>query len=92
MSQDRTEKKLDILEAKLDDTNDHLHKIDITLTAQHISLKEHVKRTNDLQTIVLHVNRHVTMVEGVFKFLGISAALATVVVSVFQLGRWWFGL
>lgn len=88
--QDKIDRKLELIEAKIDDTNDHLHKIDLTLSAQHISLRDHVKRTNDLQTIVTHVNRHVTMVEGVFKFLGILAAFVTVAGGLFALGRWWF--
>lgn len=67
---------LDRLEAKLDDTADHLSKIDVTLTAQHISLKDHIERTNILQEIVLKVNRKVTLAEGALMLIGAVATVA----------------
>jgi hypothetical protein len=72
------DRRLERIEKKLDDSNGHLAAIDTTLVKQAADWKYHVKRTDDLQVIVLRVNRHVTMVEGAIKLLGIIAALGAI--------------
>lgn len=70
--------KLDRIEAKLDDVSDHLASIDVTLGQQHISLKEHIRRTNVLEQEIKPIRKHVNMVEGFFKILGILASVAVI--------------
>ncbi len=75
MSED---KRLERIETKIDDQNEHLASIDVTLALQHESLRHHIRRTDDLQKLVLRSDRHVTMAEGVLKFTGLLAALGAI--------------
>lgn len=83
---DENTKKLEIqlnkLEAKIDDGNDHLASIDLTLAQQHESIKHHIRRTNALETIVLTVNRKVTLAEGALKLFGALSVLGGLVALV----------
>lgn len=76
MSDDR---RLERIEMKIDDTNDHLAKIDITLGAQHISLKEHIRRTTLLESELRPIKKHVDMVNGALKLLAILALIAGII-------------
>lgn len=72
------DKRIERIETKIDDIADHLSSIDITLSAQHISLKEHIRRTTLLEQELRPVKKHVMMVEGAFKLIGIMAAIAAI--------------
>lgn len=72
------DKRLERIEVKLDDLSDHLASIDITLGQQHVSLKEHIRRTNILEKELVPVKRHVHMVEGALKLLGVLAAIGSI--------------
>lgn len=72
------DKRLERIEAKLDDVSDHIATIDVTLGQQHISLKEHIRRTNMLEQEIKPLRKHVNMVEGFFKVLGILASIAVI--------------
>lgn len=85
MSED---KRLERIEAKIDDLNDHLGSIDVTLGQQHISLKEHIRRTSILEDEFKPIKKHVNMVEGGFKLLGILASVA----AVFECAKVYFNL
>jgi prefoldin subunit 5 len=63
------DKKIDKVEEKLDDVNASIKNIDVTLVRQHASLEEHIRRTELLEDKMEHVDRHVTMVRGVGKFI-----------------------
>lgn len=67
--------RLERIEKKLDDQNEHLSSIDITMAQQGADWRYHVKRTNDLQIIVTSVNKKVTMAEGALKLLGVLALI-----------------
>lgn len=69
------ERRLERIETKVDDIVDHMADMSTTLAEQHISLDTHIARTNALQTIVISVNRKVTMAEGALKLLGIAAII-----------------
>lgn len=43
------EKRLERIEAKIDDISDHMGSIDVTLAMQHESLKNHIRRTEALE-------------------------------------------
>ena len=73
------DKKLDRLELKIDDIGDHLGSIDITLKAQHISLKEHIRRTSLLEEAMHPIQRHINRVQGAVMFImGVGAIWAVV--------------
>lgn len=62
------------IEDKIDRIETSINQIDKTLARNTDSLEFHIKRTNLLEKKVEHVDHHVTMVNGVLKFiLGLSA-------------------
>jgi len=73
------DKRLDRIEKKLDDTNEHLSSIDVTLAAQHVSLKEHIKRSDMLEAKLAPVEKHVAMVSGALKLIGFMAAIIAII-------------
>jgi hypothetical protein len=63
---------------KLDKVYDKLQAIDVTLAAQHETLKDHIRRTEILETKLEPVEKHVAMVNGAVKFImliGISIGI-----------------
>lgn len=81
------EKRLERMELKLDDLSDHLSAIDVTLGAQHISLKEHIRRTAILEADIRPVKRHIAMVEGVLKFMGALATIAAILEAIHVISK-----
>lgn len=71
-------KRLERIENKQDDANEHLASIDTTLAAQHVSLLEHMRRTSILEQDMRPVRRHVAMMEGAFKFIGVVATILAI--------------
>lgn len=59
------------IEDKLDQVSDKLHAVDITLAAQHVSLEDHIRRTELLEEEVRPIKRHVDRVNGALKLLGV---------------------
>lgn len=66
-------------ERKLDNISENISEINITLAAQHVSLAEHIRRTQLLEEAVKPLEKHVAMVNGVMKFIGIIAILIGIV-------------
>jgi len=66
----------------LKDLDKRVDSIDITLARQEVSLAEHIRRTNILEEKLEPVEKHVTMLNGVMKFLGISALIAGIYSSI----------
>jgi hypothetical protein len=56
---------------KLDKVYDKLQNIDVTLAAQHETLKDHIRRTEILEVKLEPVEKHVNMVNGAIKFIGL---------------------
>lgn len=79
------DKRLERIETKLDDIGDHLGQINVTLAAQHVSLKEHIRRTALLEQEMKPVKKHVYMVNGALKLLGVLALLATIIEGIIKL-------
>lgn len=69
------DRRLERIEVKIDDVSDRIGSIDATLAAQHVSLELHIKRTNLLEEKLAPVERHVAMLNGALKLLGILAVL-----------------
>lgn len=75
---DSEDQRLVRIESKLDDQNDHLSSIDVTLALQHESLRHHIKRTDQLQKMTERADRHINMVNGALKllvFIGITLGI-----------------
>lgn len=73
------DKKIDRIEDKLDKVSDKIASIDVTLAAQHESLKEHMRRTLLLEEQLEPVKKHVSMVNGALKLiLGFSVVLGII--------------
>ncbi len=79
MSQDR---RLERIEKKIDDQNEHLASIDRTLVEQHASLKHHIRRTDLLEKQIEPINKHVARVEGALKLIGLLATITAIVAAV----------
>lgn len=79
------DKRLERIEVKIDDIGDHLGSIDVTLAAQHVQLKEHIRRTALLEAELKPVKKHVDMVNGVMKFLTALGVIAGIVEVIRQL-------
>jgi len=72
MSDDRLKR----IEDKVDKVVDQISEVNITLAKQHVSLKEHIRRTALLEDKMEPIDRHVKMVNGAVKLLLIISALA----------------
>lgn len=70
------------LEDKLDKVIEQQGEMNVTLAKQSVILEEHVKRTNLLELKIAPIEKHVVMVHGVLKFIGILGILAAIVESV----------
>lgn len=73
------DKRLERIEKKLDDSNEHLSAIDSTLAAQHVSLRDHMRRTALIEQELRPIKAHVSRVEGALKLLAILATMAALV-------------
>ena len=69
MSQDQITR----LENKIDIIADKIASIDTTLAKQSIILDEHVRRTNLLEGKVDPIEKHVHMIQGALKLIGMVA-------------------
>lgn len=77
--------KLSKIESKLDKIQDNISAINSTLAAQHESLKIHIKRTDLLEKKLEPVERHVIMINGILKFIGVIAVLATIAEGIMSI-------
>ncbi len=81
------DKRLERIERKLDDSNDHLASIDVTLAMQHESLRDHIRRTTLLEQELRPIKRHVDMVSGVLKFIVIIGVILGIVAAIQSLTK-----
>lgn len=75
-------KRIERIEDKVDALGQKLGSIDVTLAKQHESLREHMRRTELLELEMTPVKKHVAMVAGAFKFIGLIAVIAGIAESV----------
>ncbi len=80
-----SDEKFGRFEDKLDRVVERIGSIDSTLAAQHVSLSEHIRRTNILEDKLAPVEKHVAMVGGAIKFIGILATVAGFVGVCFEM-------
>ncbi len=76
---DEHSKRLERIEAKIDDSADHLASIDVTLGVQSIQLRDHIRRTTLLEQELRPIRKHVNMVQGALKLITLAAAMAAIV-------------
>ncbi len=79
------QKEFDKIDVKLDKLDSRLGSIDVTLAKQHVSLEDHIRRTDLLEQQIEPIKAHVAMVSGALKFIGILAMIAALVESLFKL-------
>ena len=70
------------IEDKIDKIDDKIGSIDVTLAAQHVSLKDHIRRTQLLEEGFKPIQAHVSRVEGALKFIGALATLAAIAEAI----------
>lgn len=78
------DERLGRMENKLDRIAERLSSIDGTLQAQHVSLAEHIRRTELLEDQIKPVERHVVMVQGALKLIGLMAVLGGILGAVIE--------
>ena len=76
------DKRLERIEDKIDVAKDHLASIDKTLVEQHISLKDHMRRTELLEEAITPIRSKLDMAAGAIKVLGLIAALLTILEAI----------
>lgn len=81
MSTDNKSTTIRIFE-KLENIEGHLASINIILAKQHMSLDEHMRRTEILEVELRPVAKHVEQMRGAGKLLAVLALIATIL-SVF---------
>lgn len=60
--------KVEVVDKRIDN-------IDVTLAKQHEQLAIHIKRTEQNEAQIKHINRHVHMVEGALKLFGVLSVV-----------------
>lgn len=80
MDDNKLEKVLDKLDSRLDN-------IDVTLAAQHVSLKDHIRRTELLEDAVKPLQSHMDMVKGAAKLIGLASLLASIIEVILHLTK-----
>lgn len=75
---------MDEIKKEIKEIQRSLNNIDVTLAKQHVSLEEHIRRTNLLEQKLEPIDTHVKMVNGAFKFIGILSLIVGIVVSLIK--------
>lgn len=70
------------LEDKLDKIDSRIDNIDITLARQSEILDIHIKRTNLLEEALKPIEKHVAMVNGALKLIGLMATIAAIIEAI----------
>lgn len=65
-----------------DDIRKSLGNIDVTLAEQHVTLKDHIRRTELLETAIEPLKSHAQRINGGIKLIGLCAAIAAIVESL----------
>lgn len=77
-----SDQRLIRIEDKIDRIQAHMSSIDVTLAAQHVSLDEHIKRTNLLEQEIKPIKEHVGTLRALIRLVGILSALAGLAVTI----------
>lgn len=79
---------------KLDKIEDRLDTIDQSLVKYNAQLEYHIQRSDNIESYVQHledklipVEKHVIMVNGIVKFIGIISIIGTIILTLLQIFR-----
>lgn len=75
----------ELMENKLDKIIEKIASIDVTLAKQSVILEEHVKRTNLLEEKIEPIEKHVAMVNGALKLLGLIAIIVAIIEGTYRI-------
>lgn len=79
------ERTVDRIEKKIDDLSEHLGSIDKVLAAQHVTLKDHIRRTAALEKKLEPVEKHVSTIEGAVKLITLLGIVATIISTILHI-------
>lgn len=82
---DISDKRLERIETKVDDISDHLGAIDVTLGAQHVTLREHIRRTKLLEEKLVPVEKHVNLINSISKIVTFLAGVGSLIAIILKL-------
>ncbi len=74
------EKRLDKIEGKVDSIAASVASINTTLSAQHVSLTEHIRRTTIIENQLLPIKSQSDMIKGAIKLI----VLAGIIVGIIE--------
>lgn len=85
------------IRSKVEKSDERLDSIDITLVRQEANLQEHMKRSDLLErraerieTDIKPLEKHMLMVNGALKFLGIFGTIVAILVGLFEIAQFFF--
>lgn len=67
---------------KLDKIIDRLGEIDVTLAAQHVTLEDHIRRTEILEKEIVPLTKSMSMLQGAIKVIALAGVLATMLEAI----------
>ncbi len=73
------------IEDKIDAVGQKIGSIDVTLASQHESLKDHMRRTELLEQSIEPIKKHVNMVSGALKLIGLLATIGAIIEGIVAL-------
>ena len=73
-----SDERLSRIESKLDIVSEKIGSIDSTLAAQHVSLVDHIRRTELLESALKPVEDHVALMASVGKIVAALAVIAAI--------------
>lgn len=82
---DDVRKSLDEIKNNIKEINSSMREIDKTLVKQEAQLAEHIRRTNLLESKIEPVEKHIHMVNGALKLLGILSIVVGIIASIFKI-------
>ena len=78
-------KKFEKLEENIEVIKTHIGQINVTLGEQHVSLKDHIRRTELLEGDVIPMKKEWNMVHGALKFIGLLSIVAGIAEAIYKL-------
>lgn len=79
------DKRITRIEDKVDKIIEKISSIDVTLAAQHVSLKDHIRRTEILEKEMKPVKKHAERVKITFGLIGGVSVVLGIIETVLKL-------
>ena len=79
------EKRAERIENKLDKVAEDIGEIKVTQASQHVSLKEHMRRTELLEQVVEPMKKHLLILAAIGRIIGGVVTLAIFLSAVFEI-------